>query len=136
MELLPELWQLIIAELKPCETICLKYTSKSFHRIVPPLGDRKTKLSIKLARNGYLAVLQWARANGCPWDESICAYVAKNGYLAVLQWARANGCPWDESTCAQAAWNGHLEVLQWARANGCPSNESTCYYASKKGHLE
>jgi hypothetical protein len=27
----------------------------------------------------------------------------------VLQWARANGCPWDESTCANAAERGHLE---------------------------
>jgi hypothetical protein len=41
------------------------------------------------------------------------------GHLAVLQWLRANGCPWDENTCSQAAWVGHLAVLQWARANGC-----------------
>ena len=43
-----------------------------------------------------------------------------NGHLEVLKWARAHGCPWDESTCAKAAMNGHLEVLQWARAHGCP----------------
>jgi hypothetical protein len=36
----------------------------------------------------------------------------------MLQWARANGCPWDEFTCAYAAEGGHLEMLQWARANG------------------
>jgi len=30
----------------------------------------------------------------------------------VLQWARANGCPWDEDTCTSAAQGGHLEVLQ------------------------
>ena len=41
--------------------------------------------------------------------------------MAVLQWARANGCPWNEDTCSAAAKNGHLELLQWARANGCPS---------------
>src|SRR5690349_14049438 len=33
------------------------------------------------------------------------------GYLEVLQWARANGCPWDERTCLNAAADGHLEVL-------------------------
>jgi hypothetical protein len=38
----------------------------------------------------------------------------------VLQWARTNGCPWDEGTCTNAALHGHLEVLQWARSNGCP----------------
>ena len=41
-------------------------------------------------------------------------------YLAVLQWARANGCPWNEHTCENAEGSGHLAVLQWARANGCP----------------
>jgi len=38
----------------------------------------------------------------------------------VLQWARANGAPWDERTCRDAAEGGHLDVLQWARANGAP----------------
>ena len=72
---------------------------------------------VKAARHGQLARLQWARANGCPWNEITCASAAKNGHLAVLQWARANGCPWDRFTCIAAAENGHLEVLQWARAN-------------------
>jgi hypothetical protein len=49
-----------------------------------------------------------------------CSGAAKGGHLNILQWARANGCPWDEGTCDEAAWGGHLEVLQWARANGCP----------------
>jgi hypothetical protein len=38
----------------------------------------------------------------------------------VLQWARANGCPWDEGTCAAAARGGHTEALAWARKKGCP----------------
>ena len=65
-------------------------------------------------------VLQWARAQGCPWDEGTCKDAAKNGHLAVLQWARAQGCPWNEDTCAKAAYDGHFAVLQWARAQGCP----------------
>ncbi len=59
------------------------------------------------AFGGHLEVLQWARANDCP-------------YLKTLKWARANGCPWDKWTCAFAAKGGHLETLKWARANGCP----------------
>ena len=51
---------------------------------------------------------------------------AEGGHLEVLQWARANGAPWDEWTCAGAAEGGHLEVLQWARANGAPWDERTC----------
>jgi hypothetical protein len=61
-----------------------------------------------------LEMLQWARANGCPWDEGTCAAFARGGNLEMLQWARANGCPWDEGTCAAAARGGHLEVLKYA----------------------
>ena len=45
---------------------------------------------------------------------------AVNGHLEVLQWLRANGCPWNANTCAWAARNGHLELMNWARVNGCP----------------
>ena len=38
----------------------------------------------------------------------------------MLQWARANGCPWDVHTCDLAVTGGHLAVLQWAMANDCP----------------
>ena len=71
------------------------------------------------AKGGHLAVLQWARAHGPPWNKKTCARAAKNGYLEVHQWARARGCPCDKWTCAWAAKNGHLEVLQKARANRC-----------------
>lgn len=37
----------------------------------------------------------------------------------MLQWARANRCPWNEVTCEAAAQNGRVEVLQWALKNGC-----------------
>ena len=48
----------------------------------------------------------------------ICETAAKEGYLEILKWARANGCYWDIHTCALAAKNGHIEILKWARANG------------------
>ena len=49
----------------------------------------------------------------------------------MLQWARENGCPWDERTCRAAAKGGHLEVLKWAYENGCPWNEETCWAAAQ-----
>ena len=88
------------------------------------------------ARWGYLEVLKWARANGCPWGSSTCTYAARGGNLDVLKWARANGCDWDGWTCAYAAEGGYLDVLRWARANGCPWNERTCSYAAEGGHLD
>jgi len=45
---------------------------------------------------------------------------AGGGHLEILQWARTNGCPWDEGTCYNAARGGHLEALKWLRDNGCP----------------
>jgi hypothetical protein len=74
------------------------------------------------ARNGHLGMLQWARANGCPWDEVTCRRAARNGDLKMLQWARANGCPWDKWVIIGASENGHLDVVQWAQANGCPES--------------
>jgi hypothetical protein len=85
---------------------------------------------------GNLHVLQWARANGFPWDEDTCARAAEHGHLDVLKWARSNGCPWDEQTCTYAARNNHLDVLQWARANGCPWDDwNSCFSAAQKGNL-
>merc|ERR1719146_650616 len=49
----------------------------------------------------------WKKFKRC-----LCHYAAEGGHLAVLRWARAHGCPWDELTCAYAAEFGHLEVLQ------------------------
>jgi len=95
-----------------------------------------TTLSYELARHGYLEALQWARQQGCPWDEDTCAYAARGGHLEVLQWARQQGCPWDKWTCADAAQGGHLEVLQWARQQGCRWDVWTCTNAAKGGHLE
>ena len=97
--------------------VVTKFVCKSWGNI----SSTNPKMIMKYAaENGYLTVLQWAKANGCPWDRWTCASAARNGHLAVLQWARANDCPWDELTCVFAAENGHLEALQWARANDCP----------------
>ena len=56
------------------------------------------------------------------------------GHFQVLQWARANGCPWNAKTCEQAAMGGHLEILQWAHANSCPWDEKEMYVAAQNGH--
>jgi len=87
------------------------------------------------AKGGHLNILQWARANGCLWNENTSAFAAEYGHLNILQWLRSNGCPWDELTCYHAAKGGHLNILQWARANGCPWNTWTCSYAAHGGHL-
>jgi hypothetical protein len=58
-------------------------------------------------RGGHPVVLQWARANGCDWNEDTSSGAAGAGHLRVLQWARGNGCDWDDFTCTKAAGGGH-----------------------------
>ncbi|CAN0535862.1 unnamed protein product, partial [Scytosiphon promiscuus] len=48
-------------------------------------------------------------------NKNACSSATRNGHLQVLQWLRANGCPWDKSACSWAAHNGHLRILQWLR---------------------
>jgi hypothetical protein len=39
------------------------------------------------AQGGYLEVLQWLRANGCPWNRIFCAWMAKdNDHQVVVAW--------------------------------------------------
>jgi hypothetical protein len=80
-------------------------------------------------------VLQWAIANGCPWDARTCIAAADGGHLVVLQWARANACLWDAHTCAAAAKGGHLSVLRWVHEHGCPWDEGTCTMATEEVQL-
>ena len=81
---------------------------------------------------GHLGVLQWARANGCPWDEETCANAAEGGHLETLKWgARERAARGKRTRARYAAKGGHLEVLQWARENGCPWGRPTC--ASRRG---
>ncbi|ATE82231.1 Ankyrin repeat domain containing protein [Pandoravirus salinus] len=80
-----------------------------------------------------LIVVEWARAQGCPWDAETCAEAARGGHLHVLAWLRDKGCPWDESTCTKAARGGHVDVIKWARANGCPCDMKSCACAAAVG---
>jgi hypothetical protein len=88
------------------------------------------------AKSGRLDILQWARANGAPWDKWTCAHAAEGGALEALKWAHANGCPMDEWTCAYAAKEGRMDVLRWARSVGCPFNGLAVEYAEAAKHYD
>src|SRR5688572_11733673 len=100
-ELMPELVVLVLSHVDPpslvaCRFVCtawMERTTSPQPRQAKCQRQRKEDLSKKFAANGWLGMLQWARANGCPWDKWTCALAAGRGHLEVLQWARANGCP-------------------------------------------
>ncbi len=64
-----------------------------------------------------IEMLQWLKANGCPWNNFTCASAAMEGNLKVLKWARVNGCPWDNRVYAYAITNGDMEMLKWVFNN-------------------
>lgn len=66
---------------------------------------------------GNLEVLQWLRAEGCPWTEMLNTDAATYGHLEVLKWCTANGCPWDARICAfEAVSCQQLHVIRWLEA--------------------
>lgn len=82
------------------------------------------------AQCGNLHMIEYLREKGCPWDEELCSLAALGGQLDMLQYARAKGCPWDEDTCVCAALAGRLDVLEWCRANGAPRASGDAYLAA------
>ncbi len=115
--------------------VCTRWS----HLLPPSTRWRKRRgdsVCAFFASQRALSCLQWARGQGCPWDENTCANAARRGHLEMLKWARSQGCPWGKWTCANAARRGHLLMLQWARRQGCPWDDLTCSNAARGGHLQ
>lgn len=113
-----------------------RFVCSMWWRILPrPLMNERT--CNDASKRGRLAVIRWARENGCPWGMDVYSNAARGGHLGVLEWAWDNGCPWSvASTCAEAAEGGHLDVLRWAREKGFPWGGSglTSTKAAAGGH--
>ena len=75
------------------------------------------------AEGGHLGVLQWARENGCPWDEDVLLNAARKGDLCVVQWTCENGLSLSADVFAQAARAGSIPVLEWLQEKECPWDE-------------
>lgn len=85
-----------------------------------------------LAAEGRLNVIQWARTNECPWDESVCLKAAESGHLDVIQWVMSHRGWWSARACTLAAKNRHVEVIRWAVANGHRWNRAECIEAATR----
>jgi hypothetical protein len=47
-------------------------------------------------------------------DDAMCMTAARLGHLEILQWATANGFPWDPYECTAAARaKGHTRIVEW-----------------------
>ena len=83
-----------------------------------PVGPQHVLLRCPLWPCGDAALgpREWLRLG----RTDLCLSAAYGGQLEVLQWLRAEGCPWSYGTCKHAVEQGHVEVLRWARENGAP----------------
>jgi hypothetical protein len=61
---------------------------------------------------------EWVRLASLPVPEDTCSYAAHGGHLEVLQWARANGCPWNRETLLSPPFGFNLtaELRAWVLA--------------------
>ena len=82
--------------------IPLPFRVENGKAIIMPESSAAYETAIR-SMQGHLQVLQWARANDCPWNVTTCSQAAGGGHLSVLLWARRNGCPWDRATCLRIA---------------------------------
>ena len=100
--------------------------------VITSLLDEPTQVSLSRVARHFKpeTKLPSKKASGYSFSESFCCKCAEQGYLALLKWARENGCGWDLMTCAKAAEGGHLEVLQWARENGCEWDGNNMLFCS------
>ena len=119
-----------------CQYVCKEWRDMLPHPWISNHRFYHFDFAAAVAERGYLGLLKWARANGCPWRKTTCSRAAAGGHLEVIKWARANGCSWDQVTCSNAAEGGHLKVLKWARANGCMWDETACAAAAAEGNLK
>jgi hypothetical protein len=69
--------------------------------------------------DGSIAVIQWLRDDHHVQYNSVFIWeAALYNQLAAIQYLRADGCPWDASVCTVAASRSCI-TLQWLRENGC-----------------
>ena len=84
-----------------------------------------------------MAVLQWARENGCPWDEDTCSFAAEGGHLEVLA---VGSCKWLSMECTELARGQQTEDI-WKFCSGLVrmgvlGMRRTCSRAARGGHLD
>ncbi len=121
----------------PADLARLPAVSRVMRDAVAETGLRFEELAEEEAlKLGCLSALQRRQRGGrLSRRERLCEAAARGGHLEMLQWARANGCPWNEMTCSGAATGGHLDVLRWAHEKGCPWSEETRAMAARLGYV-
>ena len=86
--------------------------------------DRPAGACLLAARAGHLGVLQWLRANSCPWDRGQCLAASRIHYsrLSALKYppihhgyttATATECGRSHMAALERAWHAALATTSW-----------------------
>jgi hypothetical protein len=90
----------------------------------------------KLLSYRQLHTLQWARANGCPWNlDKVLEYAVADGSIDMLEWLQQNsGRPWTAAELTgmlqEAGSYNRLGATKWLRERGAQW-PSTFYFYDK-----
>jgi hypothetical protein len=79
-----------------------------------------------------MAGLEWLYANGCPWDETVCARAARCNDFTPIDWLRERRCPWDATTSTIACVD--VSMLTHVTGLGCPWDAQTYMMADFVGY--
>ncbi|CAM9431459.1 unnamed protein product, partial [Phaeothamnion confervicola] len=88
-------------------------------------GCRWDKLSFTGATSiGDFTMLQWLRAEGCPWNlRGVWSSAdVQRGRPERETDVPEKGCPWDAESCLEAFFNGDRDFPAWLKAHDCPWN--------------
>ena len=121
-----------------CYTISSGVSQSQFDSRLPSTAN----FMMQAAEEGRLALLKWARGQGCPWDSRAPLTAAQRGHLSVLQWLRDQGCPMKPLQVGIAAARaGQRAVLWWGIKEVVPpcfpiKDGRLCDAAARGGHGE
>ncbi len=90
---------------------------------------------VRAVSQGQLRNVQWLRARGHQWTEEMSGNAVGTGAmrLALLDWMRANGCPFTAWAFSTAVYLGNEGTIAWMKANSVPFDETTYMYALRFG---
>lgn len=95
--------------------LCVTSGASFFVLTDPEKANIGRSFTSRIAENGWLSLLQWARQNKFWMNEGVCSAAAKIGRLDILQWATENGAWVLVTACKNAAEEGHIEILKWLK---------------------
>jgi len=121
---------------EPCMRIVCKFVCHEWNDVLSTnIVENYKNLCGDAVGRKYFNVLEWLRANGCPWDVNVVKYLAMRGDLQMLKKVKEQGCAIGAEVCDYAAGWNNFNVLEWAIAKGLHPTERVFYYVAKNGHI-